>query len=89
VSDIAWSKIDMLSLGWRKIFEQFDIVTARRFHHCKLDFSACDSRDFFRHFGSLVRRMVELETEHIVPKSERAFQVRNRDPSMICGENAE
>ena len=52
------AKIDTaFTLAWREILQQFDLVTARCFHDCKLELCTLDSSDFTGHFASLMRGM--------------------------------
>src|SRR5438270_10688420 len=72
-----------LSIWWREIFEQFDLVAAGRFYDRELKLSAFHSGDLLRHFTFLMRRVRKFETKNIAPKGERAFEIRNRDSGMI------
>src|SRR5438876_10997726 len=88
VSDVTRAKINILfSISWRKILEQFDLVSARRFHNREFDLSAGHSRNLTGHFARLMRAMRKFEAENVLPEFERAFEIRNRDPSMISGDN--
>src|SRR5882724_10469576 len=79
----------LLSISWRKILEQFDFVSARRFHNRELDLSAGHSRNLAGHFARLMRAMRKLKAENILPKFERALEIRNCDASMIGGDDLE
>ena len=55
-ANIAGAEIDTpFTLAWREILQQFDLVTARCFHDCKLELGTFDSSDFTGHFASLMR----------------------------------
>src|SRR4030088_439254 len=57
-SDIARAKIDMfLAISGREIFEQFDFVSAGRFHDREFDLCAWHARDLTRHLACLMGAM--------------------------------
>src|SRR5437870_4289305 len=75
VSDVACPKIDMfLTVRRREIFEQFDLMATRHFHHGEFDLSALHTGDLLRHFAGLMSRVRKFEPEHIAPESERPLQ---------------
>ena len=89
VPDIAWSTLGTLfSMSRRKILEQFNLVSARRFDHGELQLGAFDSGDLFRDLALLMRVVRKFEAEHVVPECEGAFQVRNGDAGVIRGDDA-
>jgi hypothetical protein len=88
MSDITRFAIDMVSISRREVLKQLDLVTARRFHNSKLEFSAFHSRNFFRHLTYLMRAMRKFEPEHIAPKFQRPFEIRDGNASVIGRENA-
>ena len=59
-----------LPVRWCQVLEQLDFMTIRRFQYSELQFSTCDSGDFFSHFASLVRSMRKLKAENIAPECE-------------------
>ena len=69
-------------------YSNFDLVTARGFHDCKLDLGTFDSGDFTSHFASLMRGMRKLEAENLAPKCERPLKIRDRDACVVGGKNA-
>src|SRR2546430_14201896 len=90
VSDVTRAKINILfSISWRKILEQFDFVSARRFHNREFDLSAGHSRNLTGHFAGLMRAMRELKAENVLPKLQRALEIRNRNAGVIGGDDLE
>src|ERR1700720_636554 len=89
VPNIARATIDiLLAISWRQILEQFDFVSGGRFHNREFDLSAGHSRNLTGHFARLMRAMRKLKAENILPKFERAIEIRNCDASMIGGDNS-
>src|SRR5436190_4173738 len=88
VTDVARSKTGIfLSIGRSKIFEQFDFVTAGRFYDREFELGAFDAGDLFRDLTFLMRSVRKFKTEHIAPKRERPFEIRDRDPGVIRRNN--
>src|SRR5213076_706319 len=88
--DIAWPKTCIfLSIGRREIFEQFDFVSARRFHNREFDLSAGHSRNLTGHFARLMRAMRKFKAENVLPKLQRALEIRNRNAGVIGGDDLE
>ena len=79
----------MFAIGRREVLEQFDFVSARRFHHRELDLGAGHSRNLTGHFARLMRAMRKFKAENILPKFQRAFEIRNRNAGVIGGDNFE
>src|SRR5262249_26813433 len=73
------------SIGRREIFEQLDFVTARNFYNREFQLSTFDPGNFLCHFAFLMRAVRELESKHVAPECERAFEIRNGDPGVIGG----
>ena len=88
-SNIARPNIDMLfSIGRREILEQFDFVSAGRFHNREFDLSAGNARNLTRHFVRLVHAMRKFKTENILPEVERALEIRDRNAGVIRGDDS-
>src|SRR4029077_6775736 len=86
---VAGTQISLpFTISRSKIFEQFDFVTTRCFHHCELDLSTCDTCDLSAHFASSMLRTRTLEAENVAPKCERPFKIRDRDACVVGGKNA-
>src|SRR5438552_14352912 len=79
----------MFAIGRREVLEQFDFVSARRFHHRELDLGAGHSRNLTGHLARLMRAMRKLKAENVLPEFERAFELRNCNASMIGGDDFE
>ena len=82
VSDIAGSKIDVFSVGWGEVLKQFNLVTVA-FDSGERNFGAGHAGDSTRKLTRLMCPMRELEAEYILPESERALEVRDRDACVI------
>src|SRR6266404_7750704 len=78
----------MFAIGRREVLEQFDFVSARRSHHRELDLSAGHSRNLAGHFPRLMRAMRKLKAENILPKFQRALEIRNGNAGVIGADDA-
>ena len=87
-SDVARSKIDMFSIGWREILEQFNFMTIA-LENDERDFRARHSGDFTGEIFRVVCAVRQLETENIAPERQRPIEICDRDPGVICGDDAE
>ena len=87
-ADVARSRIKMFPIRRRQVFEQFDPVSGRRLENSQFDFGPWQPGDLRRQVAGLVRAMRQLEAENILPESQRALQIQNRNPGVIRGENA-
>lgn len=89
-SNVARPKIDMLfSIRWCQILKQFDFVSAGYFQDSERNLGTGDAGDFSGKFTRLVYAMREFEAKNVLPKVERTFEIRDRDASMVCGEDSE
>lgn len=89
LADVARSKTGIfLSIRRSEIFEQFDFVTAGRFYDPEFELGAFYAGDLFGNLTFLMRAVRKFEAEHIAPKRERPFEIRNRDAGVIGRENA-
>ena len=74
-SNIARSQIDMLfSLRRSVVLKQFDLMSGR-FEDGDRDFSAAHSGNFARKISGLMGAMRKLETENILPESQRPLEI--------------
>ena len=89
LADIARAKIDMLfAIGWRKILDQFNLMSARRFHDREFELCTRNAGDFSRHFARLMRAVRKFEAENIAPECERSLEIRDRDARMIGSDDS-
>lgn len=81
-SDIARSEIDMFSVRWGVVFEQFNLVPVT-FENSERDFSARHSGDFAGQLAGLMRAMRKLEAENILPERHRPLEIRDRETRVV------
>ena len=78
----------LLSIRWREILEQFDLVSGR-FENSNGNFCAGYASNFAGQLASLMGAMRKLETENITPESERPLEIRNRETRVIGANDTE
>ena len=77
----------LLSIRWRKIFEQFDLVPGR-LENSDGNFCAGNASNFTGELAGVMRAMRKLETENITPESEGPLEIRNRETRVISGNDS-
>jgi hypothetical protein len=86
-SDIARSKIDMFSVRWGMVLEQFDLVSVA-FENGEGNLSSGHASDFTGEIACVVRPMRKFEAENILPEGERPLEARDSDTGVIGGNDA-
>src|SRR6202011_4382354 len=75
-------KIDMFSVGWREVLEQFNFVSVT-FENGDRNVCAWHSGDFAGEIAGVMCAMRKLEAEDALPKGQRTVKARDRDAGMI------
>jgi hypothetical protein len=86
-SDIARSKIDMFSVRWGMVLEQFDLVSVA-FENGEGNLSSGHASDFTGKIACVMRPMRKFEAENILPEGERPLTIRHCETSVISGNDA-
>jgi hypothetical protein len=81
-SDIARLKTDAFPIERGEIFEQFDLVPVT-FQDSNRNLGAGHAGYFTGEIAGLMRPVRKLEPENIAPESERSFEIRDRNTSVI------
>ena len=87
-SNITRSQSNTVSVGWRVIIEQLDLVAVTLKNRDR-NFSAGHAGDFTCQCTRVMRPMRQLETEGTLPEGQRSLEVRNGDTSVIRCDDAE